>query len=416
MSGRHTRQIPSQSELGQERLRELVFKSGEKARDAKEARAAEQISPRALLELDARALTNNYKAIQALVPEQAIMPMVKAGAYGHGVEWVAGLLTGFNNLYGFGVATLEEGAELRQKLGVRNRRIKIVVVSGATPWTDEKGHFCEQYGLTPVIASDADWPVFVRGGWPGKLPYEIKFNTGMNRLGLSPGMARSVVRNLQGKSVETHPEGICSHLAMSELPESRLSQSQLERFIALKSELAGAFPSAQFHLANSGGIWNAKRWNLKGLTDIVRPGLALYGIPPWADAPTRGLVPVMTYQASVVAVHQLKSGDSIGYGATFTAKGSEPVYAAVLGAGYADGVKRALSNQGYAWLGGRSTRFLGMVSMDLCAVGAFASTCVGDRVELLGPHVDPWAQSRAAATIPYELLTSLSVRVQRKYV
>jgi alanine racemase len=208
---------------------------------------------------------------------------------------------------------------------------------------------------------------------------------------------------------------------MSELPESRLSQSQLERFVALKSELSGAFPSARFHLANSGGIWNAKRWSLRGLTDCVRPGLALYGIPPWADAPTRGLVPVMTYQATVVAVHQLRPGDSIGYGATFTApgkggKGGEPVYAAILGAGYADGVKRALSNQGYAWLGGRSTRFLGMVSMDLCAVGAFASTRVGEQVELLGPHVDPWAQARAAGTIPYELLTSLSVRVQRKYV
>lgn len=142
----------------------------------------------------------------------------------------------------------------------------------------------------------------------------------------------------------------------------------------------------------------------------------------------------MTYKASVVAVHALRPGDSIGYGATFkvpgkvsgkvqakvpgkeASKSDEPVYAAVLAAGYADGIKRALSNQGYAWLGGRSTRFLGMVSMDLCSVGAFSSTRVGDRVELLGPHVDPWAQSRAAGTIPYELLTSLSVRVQRKYV
>lgn len=400
-------------------LRELVFRHRKSCDEGAAGSDGEkQIPARAWLELDARALQNNYKAIQALVPEQAILPMVKADAYGHGVDWVAGQLTGFSNLYGFGVATLEEGAELRQALGMRNRRTRIIVFSGTTPWSEEKGHFCEQFGLTPVIAGDADWQPFVRGGWAERVSYELKFNTGMNRLGLSPSMARTVVRSLEGKPAEAQPEGIFTHLAMSELPESRLSQQQLERFIALKSELAGAFPAAQFHLANSGGIWNSKRWSLRGLTDVVRPGLALYGITPWADAPTRGLTPVMTYQASVIAVHALKPGEGIGYGATFKVPGktSEPVYAAVLGAGYADGVKRALSNQGYAWLNGRSTRFLGMVSMDLCAVGGFASTRVGDRVELLGSHVDPWAQARAAGTIPYELLTSLSVRVQRKYV
>lgn len=263
-------------------LRELIFKG---------VQEEQEIPPRAFLELDARALQNNYKAIQALVPEQAILPMVKADAYGHGVEWVAGLLTGFQNLYGFGVATLEEGVELRQALGIRARRTRIIVFSGATPWSEQKGQLCEQYGLTPVIASDSDWQPFVRGGWAERLAYEIKFNTGMNRLGLSPSMARNIVRSLQDKPAEAQPEGIFSHLAMSELPESRLSQQQLERFIALKSELAGAFPSAHFHLANSGGIWNAKRWSLRGLTDVVRPGLALYGIPPWADAPVRGSCP-----------------------------------------------------------------------------------------------------------------------------
>ena len=193
-------------------LRELVFKG---------AREEKEIPPRAFLELDARALQNNYKAIQSLVPEQAILPMVKADAYGHGVEWVAGLLNGFQNLYGFGVATLEEGAELRQALGMRARRTKIIVFSGATPWSEEKGQLCEQYGLTPVIASDSDWNSFARGGWPERLAYELKFNTGMNRLGMSPAMARNVVRSLQNKPASAHPEGVISHLAMSEVPESR---------------------------------------------------------------------------------------------------------------------------------------------------------------------------------------------------
>jgi alanine racemase len=118
----------------------------------------------------------------------------------------------------------------------------------------------------------------------------------------------------------------------------------------------------------------------------------------------------------VVAIHELKSGDSIGYGGTYRVEGRKSVYAAILGAGYADGVKRSLSNQGHAWLSGKPTRFLGIVSMDLCAVECWPSTQVGEIVELLGPHVDIWAQAKAAGTIPYELFTSITDRVKRNYV
>jgi alanine racemase len=379
--------------------------------------SGEEIQPRVVAEFDAKALQSNYHAIQALVPEQAMIPMVKANAYGHGAEWVGRLLVGLPNLAAFGVATLEEGVELRQALGVRSRRTRVIVFSGTVPWSDEKGQICEENGLTPVIGGDEDWGRFVRGDWPARLPYELKFNTGMNRLGMSPAMARQVVRSLKGKPPESHPAGVFTHLAISENAEDRLSQQQLERFIALKGEFHSAFPSTQFHLANSGGIWNQKHWGLKGLTDAVRPGLALYGVPPWADAPMRGLTPVMTYKASVIAVHQLKPGESVGYGAAYKvpSKPAEPAYVAILSAGYADGVIRSLSNRGYGWLGGKPTRFLGRVSMDLSAVAATSSTRVGEFVEVMGPRVDAWAQAKAADTIPYELLTSVSSRVQRRY-
>jgi alanine racemase len=400
---------------GAKSLRELVFKG-------RGPDAGSELPPRACIELDSRALVNNFKAIRALVPDQAVLPMVKANAYGHGMEWAASQLTGFGNLYGLGVASLEEGAELRASLGVRGRKIRVIVFSGAAGWTETKGQYCERHGLTPVIASDADWHAFAARGWPGRLAYELKFNTGMNRLGLSPSMARQVAQKLRDKPVEQQPQGVLTHLAMSERPDARLTQQQIERFAAIKAELEPAFPSASFHLANSGAIWNAKRLGLSGpkggLTDVVRPGLALYGVPPWDGAPLRGLEPVMTYTAQVIAVHALKAGESLGYGGTFSVPGkaAEPVQVAILSAGYGDGVHRMLSNQGHGWLGGRETRFLGMVSMDLCAVGAFASTRVGDRVELFGPHVDPWAQARAAGTIPYELLTSVTARVQRRHV
>jgi alanine racemase len=125
----------------------------------------------------------------------------------------------------------------------------------------------------------------------------------------------------------------------------------------------------------------------------------------------------MTFKATVMAVHALKPGESIGYGAAYKVppKSNETVHAAILSAGYADGIPRALSNQGHAWINGRASRFLGMVSMDISAVAATAATRPGDMAEIIGPHVDLWAQARAAGTIPYELLTSLSARVQRQY-
>ena len=373
------------------------------------------VVPRVYAEFSAKALLGNYRAIREIVPHQAMIPMIKAGAYGHGGSWAARILAEMEGIYGFGVATLEEGAEIRRALGARGRGHKVIVFSGTTPWTDEKGWFCEQHGLTAVIGSETDWQQFYRGGWTEKIPYELKFNTGMNRLGIPVAAAASIARVMKSKRSESHPTGVFSHLAMADQPEARLSISQRERFIALRGELGRVFPGAQFHLAGSAGIWKNQLWGLKDLTDIVRPGLALYGIAPWESAPERGIHPVMTLRACVVAIHKLKRGESVGYGGTFTVSGTDEVNVAVLSAGYADGLPRALSNQGHAWVNGQPTRFLGTVSMDLCTVGCSAQTQVGDWVELIGPNVDLWAQARASGTIPYELLTSVTSRVQRIY-
>jgi len=367
---------------------------------------------RAVAEMNASALLNNFRCIMESVPDHEILPMVKANAYGHGLEWAGRELMRSPQLYGFGVATLVEGAELRSALGAQGRKVPIIVFSESSPWSDEIGSFCEANGLTTVIYSEEDWARFLKGGWNRKIPYELQFNTGMNRLGFSPSYARTLARQLKNKAQE-QPTGVFSHLAISEVPDAKLTLSQVEKFKAIRRELAEALPTARFHMANSGGIWNHKSLGLQGWTDVVRPGLSLYGVPPWPNAPERGLKPVMTLKARVMAVHRLKAGDTVGYGATYRVTGNQPVYVAIVGAGYADGIKRSLSNQGHAWLDGRSTRFLGIVSMDLCAVQATAETKVGSWVEFLGPHVDPWGQAKAAGTIPYELLTGVSPRVKR---
>jgi alanine racemase len=250
----------------------------------------------------------------------------------------------------------------------------------------------------------------------------------MNRLGMSPGLLSRIVLDLRGQPATAHPDGILTHLSFGEKPNSRLSLQQKERFAAIRSELAGIFPSAHFHFGNSSAIWNRRHWDLDRLSDVVRPGISLYGIPPWPGAAAKGIEPVMRLQASVIAVRRLKRGECIGYGATPAIattekrKGSqESVTVAILAAGYADGLKRFLSHQGHAWIsredgsGGAPGRFIGIVSMDLCSVTCPPGTKVGDWAELIGPNVEPWTQAKTAGTIPYELLTSVSSRVQRIY-
>jgi alanine racemase len=367
--------------------------------------------------MSTEALVGNYKAILEQVPEQLILPMIKADAYGHGADQVAHRLIREPSLYAFGVATLEEGADLRRALDAKKTRARIIVFSGTTPFTLEKGQFCEKYHLTPVLTREEDWTVFYRESFQQRVSYEIKFNTGMNRLGMNPGFASQLVKQLRNRPVVEHPTGILSHLAMAEDAKEKLTLNQFAAFREIRGELSTAFPKAHFHIANSSGIWNQKQFGLEGLTDVVRPGLSLYGIPPWPGAPARGLRSVMSLQAPVIAVRQLKTGDRVGYGGTFKfdnrAEFSGNI--AILGAGYADGVKRALSNQGHVFLNGKFESVIGIVSMDLCAVSCVPKTKVGDWAEIFGPSVEPWSYAKEAGTIPYEILTGVSSRVERRW-
>lgn len=370
--------------------------------------------PRARALLSEKALLGNYEAIRELAKGQFILPMIKADAYGHGAVWAANVLKNEDDLFGFGVATLEEGREIREALGAKQRKTRILVLSGSADWSEEKGQFCERFGLTPTITSLDDWRQFLKQEWPSRLSYHLKFNTGMNRLGIHPGDLNPILAQLKKLPADQKPEGVATHMACAESPEHPVTKLQLEKFRAITQEAGPALPGTLFHLANSSAIWNAKKYALEGWTSIVRPGISLYGVPPWVGAPARGLDLVMRIQYRVAQRRKLQPGESIGYGATFRLGGKDPAMeTAILLAGYADGLHRMNSNEGQVWIAGKSRRFLGIVSMDLSAIECDASVKVGDWAECFGPPLDPWTQAKAAGTIPYELLTSLSRRVVR---
>jgi alanine racemase len=374
-----------------------------------------EIQPRIVAEIRSAALIKNFSAICKRVPEQSIIPMIKADAYGHGAAWVGRTLAHLPKLYALGIATLEEGALLRENLGPINARTKILVFSGATAWSEEKGAYCERHGLTPVIASDPDWQIFFKQGWARRIPYELKFNTGMNRLGISPEHTSQIQSDLSSQSGARAPDAVLSHLALGEDAHASLSKLQLERFRMLRASWERWNSSVRYHLANSAAIWNARGFKLRDLTDAVRPGLALYGVRPWSQARASDLEPAMVLKTFIALRRELRKGERIGYGGVYHARKSRES-AAIVFAGYADGLHRLLTEKGEVWLGGRRERFLGRISMDLAAISCAPSTEIGAWAELLGPHIDPWKQATAARTIPYELYTAISGRVQRVYL
>ena len=138
----------------------------------------------------------------------------------------------------------------------------------------------------------------------------------MNRLGILYSEAKEVAGLLERLPPEARPQGITTHLAVAENPEHSLTRSQLERFRALRSVLASTCPGAHFHFANGAAIWNQKYFDVAGLSDLVRPGISLYGVPPGRCAGAwRGSA--IRFRARVVQMHTLRPGESTGYGARF---------------------------------------------------------------------------------------------------
>ncbi len=399
---------------------------------------SELLGLRARAEVSRAALDHNWRLLleqarSVLLPGATgacLLPMVKADAYGHGARWAAlGLLelhrrAGRSSaLAGLGVATLFEAIEVREAIGVRGRALPVVVFSGTLPWNEASGTACLRHDLTPVISTIEDWRKFKREGWVKTLRFELKFNTGMNRLGISMQHLQEVRRDLAAlASRGIHPAGIFSHLAMGEDPRAELSLRQMGAFRALHAALKPIVAdSTDFHLGNSAALWQGSEWGLNRLTTRARPGLSLYGIEPREAvirrrASGRRLKPVMELLAPVVALQQLRSGDQVGYGGRFVAPRSMKV--AILGMGYADGLPRLWGMEGsgaVARIGSHDCPWLGAVSMDLSVVRASAGVRTGSQAKILGTGVDIWRQADAAGTIPYELLTSLSARVQRIY-
>jgi alanine racemase len=355
----------------------------------------------AVLTVDLDALAANYAALAREARGAEVAPAVKADGYGLGAGPVARRLWA-EGARRFFVARLSEGESLRAELG-ETRAATIHVLDGAAG-----AERLLAAGLSPVLNSAAEveaWTACAhRLG--RRLACAVHIDTGINRLGMRLDEAQALLTapdRLDGLEVEL----VMSHLACADEADHPMNASQAAAF----RRAAHLFPQARKSLANSAGVFLGEDFRF----EVVRPGISLYGGGPLGVADAR-IAQVATLHASILQVRTVRPGESVGYGATWTAE--RPTRVALLAAGYADGVLRSLSGRGYGWLEGRDCPFLGRVSMDMIAVDVSdnAAARPGALVELLGANVPVDTVAQAAGTIAYEVLTRIAPRVTRRYL
>ncbi len=361
---------------------------------------------RTVAEINLQALVKNMVSLRAACRREVI-PVIKADAYGHGVLPVAKVLLQRGGAEAVAVATLEEAIQLRHHF---DRPFTILVLSGFLPHQID-AYF--RYNLIPIIHSLNHLKSLQgRAQLP---PLHLKIDTGMNRLGLKPDELPEAMKVLAG-----FPEklaGISTHLANSDDPRSQFIDEQIALFESWCKRFREARllnTDARIHYANSAAIM---RDRTKECT-AVRPGLSLYGVGP-AGIPGVTLYPVLQWKARVISLKNVVAGETVGYGRTFTTE--KPERLALISVGYADGYPRILGNQGELLIRGVRAKLCGRVSMDLCAarVTHIPDVKEGDLATLIGSDGKQsiWAGEVAswANTIPYEVFTGISQRVQKIY-
>jgi alanine racemase len=363
-----------------------------------EPRSEAGLLPNAQLMVRLGAIQANFREAMRRAAPARLAPVVKANAYSLGMERVAPALAAAG-ADSFFVARIHEGIALRKLLP----QARIFVLDGMLAET-APAHCA--YELIPVLNSPDDISVWAERGAieKRKLAAAVHIDTGMNRLGLDNARLPQWRESLSAIELVL----VMSHLACADEPAHAKNKIQLERFHAA----LGLLPSAPASLAASAGIELGKDY----VFDMARPGLGLYGGNPVASrANPYGTAVVLT--APVLSVRRVDSGESVGYGAAFTAQ--RPSRLATVAVGYADGLMRANGAKGVALLGGRRVPFAGRISMDLAVLDVTDvpedAGQPGTEVEFLGDTITLEEVAAAAGTNTHEVLTALGPRATRIY-
>jgi alanine racemase len=375
-----------------------------KNRSAREIALAEGL--RVWAEIDLDQLAANVQALKRQAGEARLLVVVKANAYGHGAVMTAHAAVEAG-AWGLGVASLEEGEELR-RAGIA---APVLVLSSSSSAQAER---LVQSDLRVTIGTLELGQALSRAAVTAgrQALVHVKVETGMQRYGVTPeeaGGLAEALHALPGVVVE----GLSSHLASSDEPDKTFTRGQYQRFL----DCAAALDWIPIHhVSNTGALLDLPDLRL----GLVRCGIGVYGYYPSAavsrDVP---IAPVLALRSRVARVATVEKGEGVGYGLTWRAKRRSRI--ALILAGYGDGIRRALSNRGVALVRGQRAPFAGRVAMDMITLDVtdIPDVELDDEVTLLGWQGNEYIGADDMAglidTIGYEVLCGLMERVPRLY-
>jgi len=358
------------------------------------------------LEVNLSQLKSNLEAIRKQVAPAKVMPMVKANAYGHGVDGVVPFIEPYVDY--IGVALVEEGIHLRE-LGIR----KPILVAGAT--LAEQVPLFAEHDLTLTGSSLELLQVAeeVSRSTGSRIKVHLKIDSGMERVGVREYEAETFILK---SSAYRHlvVEGIYTHLANSELADRAYSDMQLERFqevLGLYEKHSLALPALR-HVCNSGGILN-----LPGAYfDMVRAGVLFYGVYPGEEVDrVIEVKPALTWRSRVAFAKRTQPGRPVSYGSLWQAEAETGIV--TIPCGYADGYFRRMTNRAQVLIGQKKYPQVGRICMDQFMVNVGDDEVhVGDEVILLGEGIAAEDLAQWMGTNEYEVMTNISTRIPRVYI
>jgi alanine racemase len=356
------------------------------------------------LEVDLIRLKKNLAAIRAHVTPAKVMPMVKANAYGHGVDGIAPFLEPFVDF--FGVALLEEAIHLRA-LGITK---PILVAGGTLP--EQVPSFLD-YDLTLTVSSPELLTAAEAAATSAKkkLTAHLKIDTGMERVGVHYYDAEPFLeQSLTCKHVLI--EGIYTHLANSEDPQLVHARQQLERFQqVLRFYEKRSLPTPMRHMANSAAILQFPESHM----DLVRPGLMFYGVVPVGVERAVEIAPALRWKSRVAYSKITRPDHPVSYGSLWQSETETRIV--TIPCGYGDGYFRRMTNQAQVLVNGKRYPQVGRICMDQFMVNVGADEAsIGDEVVLLGDGITAYDLAEWTGTNEYEVLTNISARVPRVYL
>ncbi len=357
------------------------------------------------------ALAQNVQIVRRLVGKEAeVLGVIKSDAYGHGLLPVAWTLWG-EGVRWLGVGSVEEGRMLRTS-GIEGA----IVVMG--PILPEMAGEIAQLDLISMVSSSEVAVALDRAGQKISRPVtvHVKIDTGMGRLGMWPQQVRE-----SWERWSTFPglrlDGICTHLSTADRDDDPMTADQLRAFRAVIKDLSTSENRPRcVHVANSAAILRYPEAH----SNLVRPGLMLYGASTHQSPEAWKLAPVLSVRSRIVHVKDVPSGTSVSYGATHVT--NRPSRLAVVPLGYGDGYPRAASGEASVLIRGRRTPVLGMICMDQMVIDVteHADVSIGEDVTLLGAQGDQAIRALEIAewsgTIPYEILTGFGRTLPRHYI